>query len=277
MIRPRRRRRRIQRDPETEPEPLVLPPDVNIADAETETDEENIAEPAPVRVRRNADRGYNSSTWLINIGTHKKPFDEEEYHLLDASLENAIEQTLQDPMFYRIAYYAVGTGTGFITKLKDPVFRNQVNLRILSQKAHYNIERGGKQGRIDAHIILSVKHERHIQFDHNSFQSLLDSYLERENERFIAERVMSRRNPSVPLRWAEPNLYVSFRRIGGHTMRDTTTYINKANDARPGIRQDRQPLYESDMRNMTNLVPIISDWVDSRGGRPGLDVGRVYT
>ena len=223
---------------------------------------------------------------MINIGTHRKPFDEEEFHTLQHSLANAIENVLENPEFYRHVYFPVtrvGEGrNAATTKLTDTVYRTQQNLQIISQKAEYNIEWGGLQRRVDAHIILSVKHRRHIQFDHHMFQHLLDQQLLEENNLFEMRRVMSKKNPHQYLRWAEPRLYVSFRRIGGTTMRDTSSYINKANDPRPGIKE-RNPLTENDIGNLESMVPLVRDWVtvndafaENGQARP-VDVARVMT
>lgn len=220
----------------------------------------------------------NKSSWLINVGTHKKPADEQEFHILRASLSESIKRVLARDDFATKCYYAVvkPAGGGAVTAYTDPVYRTQNWLKILSQKASFVVEIGSTQGRVDAHIMITVTHRSRLQFDHNAFQRLLDDELESENDMFALREIPNknpRRAAAGPwLRWAEPNLYVSFRTIGKINLLDAHRYMNKVFKT-PAYPDDERAFYslaqargaedEVSRGNRGRLVPVRTPGVTS--------------
>jgi hypothetical protein len=177
----------------------------------------------------------NRSTWMINIGTHKKPNDEEEFRVLRDSLLQAIGRMLDRPDFDTQCFYAV-SGRGRDLVKHDALWeRTRANLKISRIFAEYAIERGSRTGRIDAHIIISVKHnDSKIQIDHRRIGQLLDEELDRENDYFVMAQTRST-DPTKAgefLKWAEPNLYTSYSALGHQNVADANVYIRKQNSDR---------------------------------------------
>lgn len=187
------------------------------------------------------------STWMINIGTHKKPANDQEREILQESLASAIRrvfsrETLNSDLFYP----APRRGSSRLDHkaFYDPVFRNARSLPVTRKRVRFAIEGGGVGGRVDAHILLDVEHEavNGIRLDREAVQVLLDEELEEENRNFQERGVMS---GDTFLRWAAPKLYVSFRLIGAVEGRNTENYIKKE-------------FTESEARAVTDLLPQVT-------------------
>lgn len=172
----------------------------------------------------------NRSSWLITVGTHKKPYNNTELLLLDTSLRAVMDRVLSRPDFANQFLMPVRQINGKHVAMEGDNWRTDDELQIMSQKATYTVEVGTKQGRIDAHVIYEVKHRTRLQFDHRRFGAVVDEELEEENLAWERDGVMSRRD-SQPLRWAAPSVYTSFRLLGKINQVDALAYLQKQNDA----------------------------------------------
>lgn len=159
----------------------------------------------------------NRSSWLVNIGTHKLPANKEEDTILVESLSKAIMRLFKRKNFKNGC---------FIDLDADEI---SVARKIKKITARFSIEHGTKTGRIDSHIILDVKHNTRLRFNHVRFGELLDLELKVENETFIRDGLTSgkRIEKNRPLQWADGKVYVSFRSIGGIQKMKTEEYIRK--------------------------------------------------
>jgi len=172
----------------------------------------------------------NRSTWMINIGTHRKPFDDPEEELLKRSLKEALDRVLKDPEFMTKCLYPVEKKDGKLVKHTELFYRTKEQLKVTKQVAEVAIESGTKTGRLDAHVIYDVEHsDSKIQFDHIGFGELLDRELEVENEMFKFRRIYSS-DPTKPkefVRWANPSVYVSFNSLGISYVSQARIYLRK--------------------------------------------------
>lgn len=172
---------------------------------------------------------FNDSTWLINIGTHKLPDSDDEFEILRVSLSDAIERVLTGEDFIKCFFKFQKRADGSTNRdIQREEFRTYTYLGISRDNmfATYQVERGTKTGRVDAHIIVKVYHADRVQFDNNRFQELLDEELLAENRKFAGVPLYTR-FPDKPLKWAEPKLYVSFRLLGRTLLGNALTYIDK--------------------------------------------------
>jgi hypothetical protein len=156
----------------------------------------------------------NRSTWLVNIGTHKKPFDEREWDILRNSLTEAIEAILNDPQFPLrcLTPMRIDEVTGRIRPPRYPEFLNLRDYGIdYPIVAEFVIERGARQGRVDAHIILEVSHsDTRLQFNVPGFTAELRRELEAQTAALAGADILTS-NPAFPLQhlaWANGNPYV---------------------------------------------------------------------
>lgn len=173
--------------------------------------------------------GTNESTWLVNIGTHKLPDSDEEFVILRESLTNALERVLSSEQIVQCFFIFDKSADGRINQnIRRMEFRtfNSLGIPRGEMVATFQVERGTKTGRIDAHIIMKVPHRNKIQFDNNRFQELLDQELLVENRRFAAAGMFTK-FPDKPLKWADPKLYVSFRLLGRTLLQNALNYIDK--------------------------------------------------
>lgn len=176
--------------------------------------------------------GGNIQSWLLTIGTHKKPLDEREWHLLRDSLVDAIHRIVSNPLFKNQIVYRFEAGRGRSAAGNQPFFAEQFrtddNLQITAEDIKYVVERGSKQGRIDAHILYTVEFNDHyLQIDHIRLQELVDDELATENLKFQSLGVKSSKIPTA-LAWCEPKVYTSFRSLG-RTMRQGAEYYIRKN------------------------------------------------
>lgn len=189
----------------------------------------------------------NDSTWLVNIGTHKLPADDDEFVVLRESLNRALTRLLESEQivecFFRYERLRDGRANEHVRR---PEFRNRRFLGIVEggMEARFEIERGTRTGRIDAHVVMRVYHTNRIQFDNNRFQELLDEELLVEN-RIFADENRYTRFPDKPLRWADPKLYVSFRLLGRTLLQNAMHYIEKQqNPNRRGLDESERAAIE---------------------------------
>lgn len=201
----------------------------------------------------------NQSTWLINIGTHKKPINIEEEQVLRASLERALRRVLNRPEFATECFYPVVRIDGQTVQRTQPWYRTQSNLKISNIQADFVVETGTRTGRLDAHILLRVDHrDSRIQVDHRRIGSMLDEELEIENQRFVADRVYRIYTDTghyEPVSWARPSVYTSFRSVGQSNAADAALYIRKTNDPeRPVPPVETDALYKMNI-NFINSGP----------------------
>ena len=179
-------------------------------------------------------RRPNTSTWMLNIGTHRKPYNDAELQFYAESLRVAIQKIFDDEdnlteMFYRVAPVAGNPRT--FQHLTTPAFRTRDILGINSVDWTTVIETGSKTGRIDAHILLHVIHSTTlIRVDINNFADLLQEALGEENETFANLQLM-REEPGQqhkPLAWPiEGRPYVSFSSISRFNESATVAYMTK--------------------------------------------------
>ena len=204
--------------------------------------------PANVNIRNAAHTDnniQNTSTWLINIGTHKKPINEEEAAVLRDSLQRSLQRVLARPDFEYACFYPVHrTADGRTVRLNGPEYegmRNPDVLKITRIDADFVVERGTRTGRFDAHILRRVEHEdSRIQVDHNRIGAFLDEELERENQRF-REQPLARIYEDGTfeyISWAAPSVYTSFRSVGRSNAADAAVYIRKNTDR--AVRPEEQ-------------------------------------
>lgn len=228
----------------------------------------------PINTSRARDRGNagipNVSCWLVNIGTHKRPANEEEYEILRGSLEQAIIRLTNSRAKMLSCLFPITGQRGNVQTLKDERFRTAHWLEVTEMNSIYEIEHGGKQGRVDAHVILTVKHRAKLQFDHNKFQELLDEELLLENNSFIARNIMSQAHQGRYLQWAEPNLYVSFRSVGHYAINDVITYITKEQglttaDKEREIEPSDELAYQSLVNKIVDQDPTLQGRSRGRG------------
>jgi len=203
-----------------------------------------IAPPVPSRI----------SSWMITIGTHTKPYGGREgsdWQRLEESLNQVIHRifqtrpTLIDEIFYKVRTAQI-EGARRVT-MRDPD-QTGVNDGVISLTAHSAIELGERQRRIDAHIIIRVKHRLHLQIDHNRLGEIFDQELARENTWFEGA-IYYTENPATParlLRWANPSVYVSFRSLGHIDLMSAARYIGKQ-------RKSDAVLTERDVEQMLTL------------------------
>lgn len=189
----------------------------------------------------------NQTTWMLNIGTHVLPANEQENRILAQSLRNATDRVFQKPDFLsRLFYLTTGsTRRGTLTRFKDPIFRQATNLEIDREPVSTMVvENGRKTGKIDAHILMLVTHgEAHLELDHNGFAEMLQEELMAENARFQEEGLRSQRigRETEILHWPrrsangekEARPYVSWRKIGGIARGPTLLYMMKQWENRP--------------------------------------------
>ncbi len=212
------------------------------------------------------DQYENTSIWLINIGTHKKPGNVQEFEILRESLGDAIIRVTNDSTKLITCFMPVIGPRGNVDVLKEPAFRIDEFLKIREIESEYEVELGAKQGRIDAHIVMTVHHGGKIQFDHHTFQELLDEELITENNTFIDNNIRSNSSAGYThLKWAEPNLYVSFRMVGKIARRGVFEYVTKSQYT----TKEGAPPEPQDQSAYDRLVPIAL----SKTPTPGLDVG----
>jgi hypothetical protein len=135
-----------------------------------------------------------------------------------------------------------------------PVFRTTDSLGVDSMVADYQVERGARQGRVDAHILLEVVHSNtRLQFDFKQFAEELNEELEVENMSFAASDITTD-DPAKPgqhLQWANGNLFVSFNRLGNSLASTAQAYLLKQTD--PQTR-DAANLLLGQIRQETNIT-----------------------
>ena len=184
--------------------------------------------------------GEHISTWMITIGTHTKAYvtrenGDQDFQRLKFSLENVIEQLfnheerLVQEIFYKVRRYVVPGGRPVMVRDPDKSDLILGPQNIISIKAISAVEQGYNQGRIDAHIIVKVKHRLQIQLDCKRFGEMVDEELQLENLNFINLGFISGdpRRPGSALHWAEPKVYVSFRSLGQIDTMSARRYIGK--------------------------------------------------
>lgn len=174
------------------------------------------------------------SGWFITVGTHKKPASDREFMILRDSLEKVLNKMLSDPTFPNFVFFNMEQRGGvWVESNKSDLFRTDEDLRIISKKAEFVVEKGKKQGRIDAHILYEIEHmETRLQFDNHAFQEMLDAELNGENALFAIERVMTDdiSKTGQYLRWANPPLYVFWRMTAHNDNNPLIRYMVKNND-----------------------------------------------
>lgn len=176
--------------------------------------------------------GYlpNRSTWMINIGTHKKPFDMVEEQQLRDSLYRVLHSVLFDEEFAEKCLYTVEKVNGRLVKHTELHMRREDLFQISKENFEFVIEKGEKSGRIDAHVIYDLEHgNSRLQFDHVAFASMIDEEMEKENQYFKSANVMSRdpQNQGQPIRWANPSVYTSYSPLGFTNIGAARVYIRK--------------------------------------------------
>lgn len=179
----------------------------------------------------------NRSTWMINIGTHKKPYSDREWDYLRESLRDAIERVLHDENVSSNLFFPVRRDdtTGKMVRDDANLFRrNPAYLGINGRPvADFVIERGSKQGRVDAHILIEVVHSNtFIQFDVAAMADLLGIELQLENVSFAAAPILSDdpKKPNQPIQWADGKLYVTYTSIGKTHASNAHVYLLKQTD-----------------------------------------------
>lgn len=211
----------------------------------------------------------NRSTWMINIGTHKKPYSDREWHLLRESLRESIERILLDPEFPTKCLFLVSRSSrsGNVTRLDNPIFRDNLNAYgINCMVSEFVIERGAKQGRIDSHILLEVVHSNtYLQFDNRAFKTLLKEELEKENLAFVASGIETD-DPNKSeriLEWAGGDPYVTFSSVGKQHTSRAQEYLLKNVDRQAADALDvlmSRVRYESNTlgnRQPVNQSPVL--------------------
>jgi hypothetical protein len=178
----------------------------------------------------------NRSSWFITIGTHKKPASEREFEILRVDLEEVLNEVLTDPTFANWVLYNMGrnaeTGRWHETN-KANWMRTDRELKIVNQSAEFIVERGQKQGRIDAHILWDVEHvDTRLQFDNKVFQDLINDAIAARNVSFQQRNIMSD-DPAKAgrtLEWANPPVYVWWRAVARNDNNPLVRYMVKQND-----------------------------------------------
>jgi hypothetical protein len=181
---------------------------------------------------RNQRRMQNRSTWMINIGTHTKPYDDVEFVHLEQSLREVIEDVLTDAEFENKAFYTViRNNAGRLIRHTEPWGRTNEALEISRRRHVYAIERGTVTGRVDAHIIIDVKHgSSKIQVDHKAIGEMIDERLVRQNQIWMSQGQPESSNPlkvNQPLQWANPKVYTSYSPLGFNNLSGADVYIRK--------------------------------------------------
>lgn len=177
--------------------------------------------------------GYlpNRSTWMINIGTHKKPFDIVEEQQLRDSLYRVLHNVLFDEEFCEKCLYTVEKVNGRLVKHTELHMRREDLFQISRENFEFVIEKGEKLGRIDAHVIYDLDHaSSKLQFDHKAFAEMIDEQLEDENAFFESAGIKSRdpANGGTPLKWANPSVYTSYTPLGFTNVGAARIYIRKS-------------------------------------------------
>lgn len=209
-------------------------------------------------------RQVKRSTWLINIGTHRKPYDDDEYETYKESLYQAIQRMFDneiEPHRMRFYYPVRKVGNGWIefTDQRD-------TLEIGNEDVDVVVERGTITGRIDAHLLLTVEHTGPlIRFDHKEFARMLQTELEFENAFMQGDTtgVYTRKEPGYQhenIQWPTNGVpYVSFRLISNFNNFQTIAYITKQHQ---GVQ-----IYDNEFNALNNLVGGVRDRVRTRGSR----------
>lgn len=215
---------------------------------------------------QNLIRRPNTSTWMLNIGTHRKPYNDDELQFYAESLRRAIENVFDDEdnlseMYYRVT--TSGTEPRTFQTLTAPALRTRQMLGIDSVDWTSVVETGSKTGRIDAHILLHVIHSNTlIRVDINNFADLLQEALMEENETFANLNLM-RQEPGQhhkPLAWpAEGRPYVSFRSIGRFNEEATVAYMTKQFKAR---------IFPEEFDALTTMTDHLAGNINIRTGAP---------
>lgn len=208
----------------------------------------------------------NTSTWMLNIGTHRKPFNDSELQRYAESLRSAIEKVFDDEdnlteMFYRVAPVA-GSNPRTFQHLTTPVFRTREILGINSIDWTSVVETGSKTGRIDSHILLHVIHSNTlIRVDIKNFADLLQEALEEENEEFENLRIMQEDplHQHEPLAWPkEGRPFVSFSSICRFNESGTLAYMTK--------QYRGQRIYDEEANALTMMGDNLAGNVNLRTG-----------
>lgn len=194
----------------------------------------------------------NKSIWMINIGTHKKPYDQAELDELSESLRRAIDAVFErDEWASQILYRVVMHGGAFIDQLL-PAQRGNERLKVSHSTYEVVVETGAKQGRIDAHVMLEVTHgDSLLRFDQKNFANILQDELLIENSLFVANDTRSSDPVKAHLHLAWPEVgrpYVSFRTVLRSHQRPGALYMRKQ------FLADAQ-----EVEAFKELAPIIND------------------
>ena len=211
-----------------------------------------------------ATRRNKTSTWMLNIGTHRKPYDDAEYQLYFDSLDNALSNLFANDDWATDFLYAIriDPATERVTELDALPWRNNDVMKIVDFNGDAVIERG-KMGRIDAHILLHVIHKDSLlRVDINNFADTLQAELEDQNEKMAANiGIYHRRKPGYeqePLQWpTEGRPYVTFSLIFRFNDSFATAYM-----AKQFYRNGRN--YPGEQTALNTLTPIVSDMVNSK-------------
>lgn len=184
--------------------------------------------------RRALEQAERFSAWMINIGTHRKPYDDTEFEFYADSLRNAIQGILDDDDSVTSLFFpVVQDATGHWVQDKRMSQRGINQLQITGATTLTVVERGTRTRRIDAHIIVKVRHgNTRLQFDHTHFADLLQETLMAENEMFREEPfTYGARDPmklGQTLEWpTNGRPYVSFRLISRFDEGGTIAYMSK--------------------------------------------------
>lgn len=215
------------------------------------------------RAAANALRQPKRSTWMINIGTHRKPWDDHEYQLYRDSLYRVLARMFDDPNHRTRFYYPVRQMPNgdflMLTEQRDTMELGEEEVNVI-------VERGTVTGRIDAHALVTIEHTGPlIRFDHNNFADDLQFELDLENGFFSTDEtpIFARTRPGYQnekISWpTEGRPYVSFRSIARFNNFQALAYMTKQH------RGDT--IYDDEYRALTNLVGELRDRVRTRGAR----------
>lgn len=191
---------------------------------------------------------------MINVGTHTKPYNDEEFLDLETSLRTIIEDILTDPTFESRAFFTVvqNPNNRRLIQQTEPWGRTGDRLSITRRKHVFAIEKGTVTGRVDAHIIIDLKHrDSKLQVDYKAIGEMIDEKLVEQNQIWRTQGYPLSRNPlkiNQALQWANPKVYVSFSQLGYNNLTGADLYIRKQVGS-------RQRVFETE-ENVINKMSI---------------------